>query len=85
MMSEEGDIDDIVDSALRGFWQSVKSESKVSQSQAAPPIFAAAGLGHAGVSDLPPGGMKEELEKLARLSVDGIGTMKLMSMTHRSR
>ena len=65
MMSEEGDIDDIVDSALRGFWQSVKSESKVSQSQAAPPIFAAAGLGHAGVSDLPPGGMKEDLEKLA--------------------
>lgn len=98
MSTEEGDIDDLLDSALEDFdnLPKPKSKSKVSQSQAAPPvpcpteedflaIFAAAGLGQAGgeVSDLPPGGMKEELEKLARLAVDGGGDNDATSLDDR--
>jgi len=96
MSAEEGDIDDLLDSALEDFDNLPKPKAKSKVSQAAPAIpcpteedflaiFAAAGLGQAGgeVSDLPPGGMKEELEKLARLAVEAEGEGEAPSMEDR--
>jgi len=96
MSAEEGDIDDLLDSALEDFDNLPKPKAKVKETQAASTvpcpteedflaIFAAAGLGQAGgeISDLPPGGMKEELEKLARLAVDTDGGNDAISLEDR--
>jgi len=79
-MSGEGDIDDLLDSALEDFDNLPKPKAKNKTIQASPAapgpteedfmaIFAAAGLGQAGGGpDLPPAGLKDELDKLARLA-----------------
>jgi len=86
MSGEDGDIDDLLDSALEDFDNLPKPrvKPKVAQATASSPcpteedflaIFAAAGLGQAGGDgpDIHPGGLKEELEKLARLAGDDNG------------
>jgi len=78
----DGDIDDLLDSALEDFDNlpkpKVKPKSTNSSSNVPGPteedflaIFAAAGLSQAGGSEAPdmsPAGLKEELDKLARLA-----------------
>eukprot|EP00090_Calanus_glacialis_P011636 TRINITY_DN20001_c2_g1_i1.p1 TRINITY_DN20001_c2_g1~~TRINITY_DN20001_c2_g1_i1.p1 ORF type:complete len:286 (+),score=121.85 TRINITY_DN20001_c2_g1_i1:49-858(+) len=96
MSGEDGDIDDLLDSALEDFdnLPKPKVKSKVSQATPAVPcpteedfmaIFAAAGLSQGGgeISDLPPGGMKEELDKLARLAVEAEGEADTVSVEDR--
>lgn len=96
MSTEEGNIDDLLDSALEDFNNLPKPKPKSKDQNAAPAvpcpteedflaIFAAAGLGQAGgeISDLPPGGMKEELEKLARLAVEADGGTDATSLDDR--
>eukprot|EP00092_Neocalanus_flemingeri_P001902 GFUD01002030.1.p1 GENE.GFUD01002030.1~~GFUD01002030.1.p1 ORF type:complete len:264 (-),score=125.36 GFUD01002030.1:404-1195(-) len=81
MSGEEGDIDDLLDSALEDFDNLPKPKVKAKVSQASPSvpcpseedflaIFAAAGLGQGGGDgpDVSPAGLKEELDKLARLA-----------------
>ena len=83
MSVEPSELDDLLDNALEDFDNLPKPRSK-SKSSSAPTsnnpcpteedfmaIFKAAGLGQTGeLPDHPSGGLKEELEKLAKLAVE---------------
>jgi len=98
-MTSEEDLGDLLDSALDDFENlpkpKTKSKSK-SASQAASScpteedflaIFAAAGLGQSGgeVSDFPPNGLKDELDKLAKMATSAEVDNKRIDMSLEDR